>query len=511
MEALNIRLDEMPSLKSAHGVKNYQADSSFSMVLDRALNATDGIQSNEYNASLESAKLDAKRLDDRRADTLRAQNNATQKSIDERALACKRANDKLAEQSANAKLEESRRNAKASEEKNANKAKQSAQDVAEDANDKTLNADSAKATNADDASDAKKLANAKNAKTEEADTLEEASKLALADLENATAEEASTTENDATTAEILMANAFVAKNSSENASNAQTLQNAQNAQDTLNAENAQELSATSKKSAKKTDALLANILSTKSQDTSTVANANGADANNAAIALNANKNAKSANAEPVFTVIDERTMAENAKDAKDAKNNFVTSVQYDGANTAEMNMHLPQSSVQGGLTAKASVDTVQMGKEANFGAMLSSEIKNNASDFVKTGLITLKDNNQGTINLILHPEELGNVKIKLELSDSIITGRIIVQSEEAFGAFKDNIESLRQAFVSQGFEAAGFELSYQGGDASGNNHEGTSNEHNAKGIVYSDGIPSASSEEMSYNAYFSTAQVNVVV
>ena len=48
---------------------------------------------------------------------------------------------------------------------------------------------------------------------------------------------------------------------------------------------------------------------------------------------------------------------------------------------------------------------VQEGAKSAFASMLSTEIRNNAGEFVKTGLITLRDNKSGTINLVLHPEE----------------------------------------------------------------------------------------------------------
>jgi flagellar hook-length control protein FliK len=61
--------------------------------------------------------------------------------------------------------------------------------------------------------------------------------------------------------------------------------------------------------------------------------------------------------------------------------------------------------------------------------------------------------------MILKPENLGNVKISLELSDKIINGQIVVHSKEAFEAFKQNLDTLRQAFRESGFDNANFNLS----------------------------------------------------
>lgn len=103
-----------------------------------------------------------------------------------------------------------------------------------------------------------------------------------------------------------------------------------------------------------------------------------------------------------------------------------------------------------------------------FASMLSSELRSNASDLVKTGSIVLRDNNSGLIRLTLHPESLGNVKISLELSsDKRITGKIIVSSKEAYDAFNENLDGLSDAFVKGGFESGGFDLSWSGQNGSG--------------------------------------------
>ena len=102
---------------------------------------------------------------------------------------------------------------------------------------------------------------------------------------------------------------------------------------------------------------------------------------------------------------------------------------------------------------------------SDFQAMLSNQIQHNAGDIVKAGQIILKDKNEGSIKLILHPESLGNVKIDLQISDKNITGRIVVASQEAFNAFRDSTDSLKQAFLNSGFDSAGLELAFAGQNA----------------------------------------------
>ncbi|MGP1458677.1 MAG: flagellar hook-length control protein FliK [Treponema sp.] len=152
-----------------------------------------------------------------------------------------------------------------------------------------------------------------------------------------------------------------------------------------------------------------------------------------------------------------------------AKAELKTEIRYDGKNAAEMTVHLADG-IQQNLTSSNS--QTSSASSSTFQAMLANQIQNNAQDFVKAGNIVLKDNNAGQIKLILHPESLGNVKIDLEISDKTLSGRITVASQEAFNAFKESSESLRQAFVNSGFDNAGFELAMAGNGQFGGNLSG---------------------------------------
>lgn len=91
----------------------------------------------------------------------------------------------------------------------------------------------------------------------------------------------------------------------------------------------------------------------------------------------------------------------------------------------------------------------------------------------QTGII-LKDNNSGEIKLILKPESMGSVRIQLQMQDSSITGRILVDNSAVKAAFDQNMNELYKAFKESGFETA--ELDVQvGGERGGEKREGEDN------------------------------------
>lgn len=163
-----------------------------------------------------------------------------------------------------------------------------------------------------------------------------------------------------------------------------------------------------------------------------------------------------------ITVMDYRTAAENGvTEASLQDGNFTTSVSY-GEGSADITFNLAA-----GVENDVTTNGTERAGESRFASMLSSQIQEHAADFVKTGSIVLQDGNVGTINLVLHPEELGNVKISLELHDKLVSAQITVASEEAFQAFRESISSLKQAFAESGFQTGGFDLSWSGGNQGG--------------------------------------------
>lgn len=157
--------------------------------------------------------------------------------------------------------------------------------------------------------------------------------------------------------------------------------------------------------------------------------------------------------ENIFTVTDERSVEQKIADFKsEMKSDY-----SEQDNSLNLSLSLSETAKQNILSSN---NQSAGASGSTFQQMLSQQIQFNAPDFVRAGNIVLQDNNSGSINMILKPENLGNVKINLHLSDNVITGQITVNSKEAFDAFKQNLETLKQAFQNSGFENANLSLSY---------------------------------------------------
>lgn len=168
--------------------------------------------------------------------------------------------------------------------------------------------------------------------------------------------------------------------------------------------------------------------------------------------------------EGVFTLFDNRSTEEKIAGIKE--NNLLKfEVSEKNSSSLDMTFNLNQNFANQNITSAVSQAAASDG--STFQHMLSQAIQYNAPEFVKAGNIVLKDNSNGSINMILKPESLGNVKVSLQLSDNVVTGQIVVATKEAYEAFKENLDTLKQAFQQSGFEDAQLNLTFSDNSQSG--------------------------------------------
>lgn len=125
--------------------------------------------------------------------------------------------------------------------------------------------------------------------------------------------------------------------------------------------------------------------------------------------------------------------------------------------SAELTVELRSlGKTQGEISAERENRPIQ-----SFQNTLARELHENLNgDIVRHASVMLRDGGEGTIRLSLRPETLGTVKIRLEITENKITGRITVESGEAFKAFEQELHSLEQSFRDSGFDGASLEMAF---------------------------------------------------
>lgn len=88
--------------------------------------------------------------------------------------------------------------------------------------------------------------------------------------------------------------------------------------------------------------------------------------------------------------------------------------------------------------------------------------ENLSAEMVKQTGIILKNNDRGEIRLVLKPENLGRVRMRIQLDENRLSGRIFVESGFVKDSLEQNLEELYRAFRSNGYETAEFEVLVDG-------------------------------------------------
>ncbi len=128
-------------------------------------------------------------------------------------------------------------------------------------------------------------------------------------------------------------------------------------------------------------------------------------------------------------------------------------------NTAEIQVFLVPDAQGAQGAAGASPDGI--GGEAPARTMSPAEFMDQfraqfrqqlGSDIVRHARYILRGQNAGEISLVLKPEKFGRVRIRMQLEDKSIGGKIFVENKYVKEAFVEVLDDLKQAFAEQGFD-----------------------------------------------------------
>ncbi len=83
-------------------------------------------------------------------------------------------------------------------------------------------------------------------------------------------------------------------------------------------------------------------------------------------------------------------------------------------------------------------------------------------DIVRQSNILLRTTREGEIRMVLKPEHLGNLRLRIRLDENRISGRIIVDNAAVKNAVEQGLDDLLKAFREHGYESAALDVTVSG-------------------------------------------------
>ncbi|MBN2436062.1 MAG: flagellar hook-length control protein FliK [Spirochaetes bacterium] len=97
--------------------------------------------------------------------------------------------------------------------------------------------------------------------------------------------------------------------------------------------------------------------------------------------------------------------------------------------------------------------------------------KDQINDLINKARVTVTDKSNGTINLRMYPERLGNVTVNLGLENGILNGKFLVDSKEARDMLLSQFDSLKERLLEEGINLGSFSVDVRNGESSYNNYK----------------------------------------
>lgn len=119
-----------------------------------------------------------------------------------------------------------------------------------------------------------------------------------------------------------------------------------------------------------------------------------------------------------------------------------------------------------GNASQSPAEPARPAQVSDFSGQLDKLLKGDlGKEIVRQTGIVVKDDGKGEIRLVLQPERLGKVRIRLELDDNHIAAKILVENKNIREVFEHNLEHLARTFREGGFSADSLDVSVQGDGA----------------------------------------------
>jgi len=135
---------------------------------------------------------------------------------------------------------------------------------------------------------------------------------------------------------------------------------------------------------------------------------------------------------------------------------------------------------EGGRVGIGSTRTLANPTLSRAADQLSRQLNENLnSEIVRQAKFIVRTNDSGEIKLHLRPESLGSVRIALQMQDGHIAGRIIVDNQTVREVFEQNLAALERAFLEQGLESGGLDVTVADSGGHGREHGEATRERGA--------------------------------
>jgi flagellar protein FlbC len=166
--------------------------------------------------------------------------------------------------------------------------------------------------------------------------------------------------------------------------------------------------------------------------------------------------------QPIVRIVDLRKkQAADSGDASAAANRSSTATSVDAK---DQTVSFAQRLATASDPSSAAVDKPAASASTTAQTPLERLREMAGSELTQATTMILKDGG-GEIRLVLKPESLGNVRIRMNVVDNKIEGTIIVDSAAVKHVFDGSIDALRRALTAEGFQTGSLSVSVGGQNA----------------------------------------------